>query len=315
MLDSLRTILKRCERDPAVLYPEDLAAWPPDEMETWINQGVLESMSPAAFLPCPGCGGEHGGEVVFLHDTDDGEASAYLTCSECGPSRITPECLCRWRVSVERLAEVAFAHIVPSPQLVPLEPNRLWRIGKAQGQGDGFTVFFGRQLHRDDVPAVLRRFGIPSRAVVFTAYHSPTRVLHEESPLILPLGEVLHYDRGRLRFHHEQVADRLAEWRESHASPTKRPLRKRASRAADIAALTCEMQEHLRTARDYAHATRERTGRAQLLPRPTQQELARRTGASQWTVSRCLNDPEARELSYLWKLAADLDRLLGFGHS
>ena len=88
--------------------------------------------------------------------------------------------------------------------------------------------------------------------------------------------------------------------------------RKRSQRTAEIAALVAELREYLRTARDYAVATRQQTGEAKLLPRPTQLELERRLGISQCNISRCLKDPDARELQFLWKLALDRERILAY---
>jgi len=72
------------------------------------------------------------------------------------------------------------------------------------------------------------------------------------------------------------------------------------------------MIEHLRTARDYALETRERTGTPELLPRPSQKQLATRLGISESNVSRCQHDKSARELALLWEWAADLDRVLAY---
>jgi len=70
--------------------------------------------------------------------------------------------------------------------------------------------------------------------------------------------------------------------------------------------------EHLRAARDHAFATRDATGAAALLPRPSQTALARRAGLTKSDVTRCLQDPDARELQLYWGLAEDLGRIMAF---
>jgi hypothetical protein len=80
-----------------------------------------------------------------------------------------------------------------------------------------------------------------------------------------------------------------------------------------VEALRKEMEEHLRSARDYALATLDRTGTPELLPRPTMEFLARRLRVNKSTVSRCFDDAAARELKLLWVVAADVDRLLRAG--
>ncbi|MAD79965.1 MAG: hypothetical protein CMJ50_03855 [Planctomycetaceae bacterium] len=88
---------------------------------------------------------------------------------------------------------------------------------------------------------------------------------------------------------------------------------KRGPRAALITELTRELQEHLRTARDHAFDTMDRTGTPQLLPRPQKDFLAKKLDVHKSTVTRAFSDDEARELCFLWDLADDLDRILERG--
>ena len=97
--------------------------------------------------------------------------------------------------------------------------------------------------------------------------------------------------------------------------PAKKRSTPRPTRATDIAALTNEMIEHIKAARNHAVTTRDLTGEAQLLPRPSQKELAQRAGVSESSVSRCLKHKAARELRILWELALDLDQIIGYRSS
>ncbi len=312
MDDPLHAILKRSERNPAILGASQVSTWPTAELERWVATGVLRAISPASSLPCLGCGGEHVGEVVFLTDPDSGNVHAYLPCPTCGPSSIPSAALRRWRVDIERLVEVIFAGVVSTLRLVPVQAGRLWRVGRMPGPGGECAVFFGRNLHCADTAEILERARIPTRAVVFAPWYIPAQSGNGTNPLVLPLIPVVSSATGAIHFDQQQVSDSLLEWSEVRADPGKRPPRKRASRAVDIAALIKEMQQHLRAARDYAFSQGDPP---RLLPRPSQDELARRIGASQWTVSRCLSDPEARELHFLWELSVDLDRILDYRHS
>lgn len=312
MVDSLHTLLKRSEHAPAILPADQVATWPAGDLDRWVAIDVLRPMAPASSLPCLGCGGEYVGEIVFLTDPNTGDPRAYLPCPSCGPSPIPDAALRRWRIDIERLVEAVFAGLVASMHLTILQTGRLWRVGRSLGPDGGFTVFFGLQLHRADVSEILEHARIPSKAVVFAPLHTPVQSAASTTPLVLPLIPIVSSSSGTVHFDRQQVADRLSEWLQSRVRAGKRPPRKRASRTADIAALTKEMQDHLRAARDYAYSSRDRSGQPRLLPRPTQDELARRIGTSQWTVSRCLNDPEARELNFLWELAVDLDRVLAY---
>jgi len=90
------------------------------------------------------------------------------------------------------------------------------------------------------------------------------------------------------------------------------PLR-RQTRAADIEALVGELREHLRAARDYAFHSLETTGVAELLPRPSQKELAHRLDITASRVSRSINDRDAQQLKLLWKLADDVEGIMRYG--
>ena len=94
--------------------------------------------------------------------------------------------------------------------------------------------------------------------------------------------------------------------------PLKKTTRKRASRAAAIDAIKQALREHLRAARDHAYALREHDNPARLLPRPTQQQLARQLRLSASSVSRAINDPSDIEITVLWSAANELEQVLQF---
>lgn len=66
-----------------------------------------------------------------------------------------------------------------------------------------------------------------------------------------------------------------------------------------------EVERHLFPIRDTL-------GTPELLPRPSQQDLAKRAGLTETDVSRCLKDPAARELRLQWETALELDKVLGW---
>lgn len=94
----------------------------------------------------------------------------------------------------------------------------------------------------------------------------------------------------------------------SKSKPRRVP--QRGTRAANIETLEKELEKHLLAARDHAHSLRDRDREPALLPRPTQKELARRTGLTQPDVSRCLKDPRAKVLKILWETAESLEAVM-----
>ena len=93
--------------------------------------------------------------------------------------------------------------------------------------------------------------------------------------------------------------------------PAKKPM-KRASRAAAIDTIKDALRDHLRSARRYAYEMKERKGSVELLPRPTQKQLAELLELDESAVSRALNDRSDKELQIIWQGALNLDYVMHF---
>lgn len=121
---------------------------------------------------------------------------------------------------------------------------------------------------------------------------------------------------GRLKHRCFGIKPKANPW------PTYRPVssssknsaspRKRASRAAAIEALRRELIEHIKAAKDHAHAALEMDREPELLPRPSKAELGRRSDLPRHSVSRCFADATAQELRLLWQMAGDLESILRY---
>jgi hypothetical protein len=77
-------------------------------------------------------------------------------------------------------------------------------------------------------------------------------------------------------------------------------------------ALERELSEHLRAARDHAITSRDFSGEAKLLKRPTKDQLARRAKVSASAATRCFQDEAGAKLRMMWELANDLDAVIGY---
>jgi len=86
---------------------------------------------------------------------------------------------------------------------------------------------------------------------------------------------------------------------------------KRDERNIAIGRIKKELHEHLRSAKDPAITTRD-NGHAKLLKRPTQKDIGKGLSISESTVSRCINDPEDKELPILWRGANNLEYVLRY---
>lgn len=94
------------------------------------------------------------------------------------------------------------------------------------------------------------------------------------------------------------------------AKPKRQTKKKRGERTAKTELLRKAVEAHLRSARDHAFSLVDRGEPAQLLPRPTQKEMAKRAGASESDFTRCKNDDQM--LSLLWDTANDLEAVMRF---
>lgn len=309
MDEVLGAILRRCDVDPPVFAADEVAWWPDGSRQTAVDLGILAPAPATSTLPCDGCGGDHQGEVVYLTDRHTGQAQAWLPCPECGPSPVDLRRLRRWRIDAPALVRHTCASLALPGPATEIVAGRLWRLGTFRWGARRRSVFFGRLLYRRDVHDILGKAGVTPRSIVFTPSQAvPGGTMGGDSPQLLPLSRLASWGAGGVHLDREIVEAELANV--ASDVPQARPVRKRASRAADIEALSAEMREHLRAARRHALATFDQSGEPQLLPRPTQEQLARRVGRSQHTVSRCLKDQTATELQFLWDLAIDLDRVL-----
>ena len=309
MDETLGAILRRCDVEPPVFAADEVACWPGNLRQTMVDLGILTPAPAAMALPCDGCGGDYQGEVVYLTDRRTGQSQAWLPCPECGPSPVEFRRLCRWRIDPPALVRPACDSLALEGPVIETVAGRLWKLGTLRWAARRRSVFFGRLLHRRDGPEILKKAGVTPRSIVFTPSRAlPCGMIGGDGPQILPLCRVASWGTNGLHLDRETVEAELADIASDVSRA--RPIPKRASRAADIEALSAEMREHLRAARRHALDTLDQTGKPQLLPRPTQAQLARRVGRSQHTVSRCLKDPTATELQFLWDLAIDLDRVL-----
>ncbi len=130
--------------------------------------------------------------------------------------------------------------------------------------------------------------------------------------LVLALETTLLLDETTIDFDTAYVESRIVDAGLASNSTGYHQTKKRAGRAANIELLTKEIIAHLRAAKNYAYAKKELTGQPELLPRPTQKSLGKRVGLSDSDVSRCLNDPTARELKLYWDTAGDLDHIMNW---
>lgn len=289
---------------------DETREWPDGELDRCLAAGLLFPAEPALGLCCEECGEYE--DVMMIDSIVSPPCVPYLRCGEVGSYRIDPQRLQRWQVSIPQLLDALFRGIALLGNRTELAHQRLWRLGKCRWAGKHWTVFFGRALHCRDACGLLRVADFPPQSVLFVPSMLPvTDHGIEQMPPVIGLDTLVTWKDGQLHFDQNQVEEQLAvELAATQIPLTEKRIRKRGSRPANINALRREIEEHLRSARDHAVVTLERSGTPELLPRPTLDFLARRLRVDKSTVSRCLEDESAHALRQLWELAGDLDQLL-----
>lgn len=306
MPSPLRPILSRWEIDPPAVYAREVYGPLRDVFETLRDRALVRPLTPAGAADCSECSRRC--RVEFIAD-QSGVTRGFIHCGDCGLMEIPAHLLVRWELDTHAMLTAVFSDAVLAIQ--QRVPDRLWQVGKATWAGRSRDVWFVRAFrrgHSSEVTDVLRT---RPKAIVFAPTEAGAeRWAEAAGNLVIPLEAVISQEAGVIRLDTECVEGRIldAGWG-TEATPQRRT-RKRADRAANIESLKKGLIEHLRAARDYAFATKEQSGEPQLLPRPTQKALGREAGLTESDVSRCLNDPEARELRLYWDAAVDLDRIM-----
>lgn len=302
-------IWPRLDSEPPVFFAEELAAGTRDAL---VGRGWLTEAARSGFAACPGCPEARVRRVEWYPDAVDGRLRGYVPCRECGPVEIDPETLRSWSLEVAAvLRDVWAAGGRGEPDDVL--DGRLWLLGRATWAGRSREVWFARNALRATRPALTKELVRRPKAVVLVPTEDAVRgwagtianPVFALATLVTDAGTGVAFDAGAVE----------AAFAPSGSRVKPAPKRtKRAERTAAIEKLVAELTRHLRDARTYARTAGGTAGGPAFLPRPTQKELAGRTGLTESDVSRCLNDESARLLKLLWETANDEYRVLDYPH-
>lgn len=245
------------------------------------------------------CGPGGLSDVIWIDNKKDGTQTPIIHCEECGIYRISPDELRVWAINLTPLVEMFGTSMGFTTPFSEAVPGLVWSFGRKKRR----DFFYLRRIHTDEFQTVRSFFAQHPTAIIVVPIQSDLDRIKE-----LGLGNfcVSLDSLGRMDEAYRVSVDMTlieAELEPVEEEP-KRQRAKRGNRAANIEKLIAEMKEHYRASRDHYYAT------GQLLPRPTQGELAKRIGTRQDDVSRCLADPDAVVLKLLWNQAEDIRAVL-----
>lgn len=143
--------------------------------------------------------------------------------------------------------------------------------------------------------------------MVFVFGRLPTNgLLDVPSDSLIELRGVVTMRSGELSVETEAIDGQIGS---VPLEPQAKKAKKRSSRAACIDALKKALREHLVAARDHYYDALNKERGSELLPRPTQQELADGLKVHVSSVNRAIKDKSDRELKVLWQAADDIEQI------
>lgn len=301
-------ILKRLECQPPKIANSEIGKGLP----ILERLGFLRKAESATSLPCQECDGGTSLPIQFLRNRESGKSHAYISCPHCGLTEVELQQLDRWRIDPVAVLQAILRSISKAVrQPTEVFPGQLWNAGKIHLAGQLREVFFiagYRSSSGSALTTYLRTH--PKCIVLMPSEIGVSRLGTASENFVVAIESFAFLDGGNINVQRDVLEKRIAYFF-GDSKPKTRPKR-RESRLGDIEALELEFTEHLRAARDYAVTTRDLTGTAKLLKKPTRDEFAKRAGVSASSVTRCMADPAGWKLQRMWHLADDLDAIIGY---
>lgn len=115
----------------------------------WLRSNeILVPASPAQHIYCPQCDDGH---LVLVEPMIVRETKKFFyTCGETGTFEVDPSVLQRWRVNLNRMADVLAEILGMTSKAEVLVADRAWRLGTIVIGGDTFAMILFRGLGRED---------------------------------------------------------------------------------------------------------------------------------------------------------------------
>ena len=257
--------------------------------------GLLIPMDPTDRLRCRHCNGVN--SMLSTFRKKDGSTGYCILCLECTGTQIDESELNRWRVHFEEIGRRFASTAKIQGEMTSILGSQAWHLGRRGNHPYLFVRYIGDSTLNGLIALIKQH---PKATIVTATEHFMTRLQN-----VLP-NRFIALDRSTtLQEDGTMVIDESAfeEIQEESAGQARK---KRGERPAKIELLERAMKEHVFAAYDYMLDSAGR-GEIKLLPRPTQQLLAKITNIHKREVSRCLQDDKAKILKLLWEKSLTLD--------
>jgi hypothetical protein len=81
-----------------IVTADEVAEWPKGAFETFLNEGFLQEIQPAASVECDACFERHVEVVEFIEEPPGSAPRAYIACPEFGRVRVDTQRMRRWEI-------------------------------------------------------------------------------------------------------------------------------------------------------------------------------------------------------------------------
>ncbi len=305
-------IVWRCADGPApvpMLTGDDVAMLPPQEFERLRDTGLLRSGDTAGHVTCRDCGDDHVVEVM-RSVYPDGSVRFFAVCPENGRIEILRERLLQCTLDFTPLLAAIMSALGSSGKPQDVVTGRVWNLGRAALVGQSRPLWAVRGLSWPDAASISQSVPKGRSPVVFVLGQLPDGgILGVPSDSLIEARTVIHLDAEGLSVSITVINSQL---RGNPPEPVAKKPKKRGQRTAAIDSIKQALREHLRAARDHAYSSRNHDDGPNLLPRPSQEQLADQLKVHVSSVSRAINDPSDKEIAILWEAANDIEKVMKF---
>ena len=134
---------------PEPVFPgRVVAAWREGAHEQLVELGILQAAENADYVLCPECF-EHEEEVLAL-EWPDGRVRLMIPCPEVLRVEVPPQLLQQWAISLPTVVAQLAASLQLVGKTLELVPERLWRLGRLNVEGNLRDVLFARLVGARD---------------------------------------------------------------------------------------------------------------------------------------------------------------------
>lgn len=171
MTDPLHLIWPLLEFPHPIVTNAAIAGWPPGIRQKLVDLRFLIPAENASRVLCPECG-QHEEEVVVAEGPGD-QPRYFVPCPEVMRAHVSADDLQQWTVHASAIAEALATTLGLSGRCTELAPDRLWRLGRTNWQGESRDLMFARGLHWDDATGVRAEIVRGRKPIVFVPGRLP----------------------------------------------------------------------------------------------------------------------------------------------